>query len=67
MPPTVSKQAVTSIIPVKGTEPGVSFSAYKAATADGDTIDPEVSVPRAIGAKPHATPTADPVDEPAGV
>ena len=30
-------------------------------------MEPEVSVPNATGAKPQATPTADPVDEPAGV
>lgn len=27
----------------------------------------DVSVPNARGAKPHATPTAEPVEEPAGV
>ena len=30
-------------------------------------MEPEVSVPKATGANPQATPTADPVDEPAGV
>lgn len=30
-------------------------------------MDPEVSVPTEIGANPEATPTADPVEEPAGV
>ena len=30
-------------------------------------MEPDVSVPRAMGANPQATPTADPVDEPAGV
>lgn len=65
--PTVSKKAFTSMIPPSGTEPGVSFSAYKAAAAAGETTEPDVSVPRETGAKPHATPTADPVDEPAGV
>ena len=65
--PSVSKQAVNSITPVIGMEPGVSLSAYRAATAAGDTMDPEVSVPTEIWANPEATPTADPVEEPAGV
>ena len=45
----------------------MSFKAYSAATAAGDTRDPDVSLARAIGIKPEATPTAEPVDEPAGV
>ena len=64
--PTVSNEDVKWNTPFNETEPGVSFKAYSAATAAGDTRDPDVSLPSAIGLKPEATPTAEPVDEPAG-
>ena len=64
--PIVSKEAVKLNTPFNETEPGVSFKAYSAATAAGETRDPDVSLPRAIGLKPEATPTAEPVDEPKG-
>ena len=47
-------------------DPGVSFSAYKAALPAGVINEPVVSVPIDNGANPAATPWADPVDEPPG-
>ena len=64
--PMVSNEAVKLNTPFNETEPGVSFKAYSAATAAGETRDPEVSLPSAIGPKPEAIPTAEPVDEPMG-
>jgi hypothetical protein len=62
--PTVSKKGVRDRTPRSEVDPGVSFKAYRPATADGDTKEPVVSWPRATGANPQATLTADPVEEP---
>ena len=65
--PMVSKEAVKLNTLFIDTEPGMSFKTYSAATAAGETRDPDVSLPRAIGQNAEATPTAEPVDEPAGI
>lgn len=54
----------TGRIPARDKTPVDGFSANKDAKDAGQLIDPVVSVPRAIGTKPAATPTADPADEP---
>ena len=41
--PMVSKDVVKLNTPSRETEPGVSFKAYSAATAAGETRDPDVS------------------------
>jgi hypothetical protein len=64
--PTVSKRRESGITPAVGTRPTVGLIAYKEALVAGVMIDPTVSVPRATGAKPALTDTAEPVEEPEG-
>ena len=64
--PAVSKNVDIPRIPSMSTSPTVGFSAYSPARDVGVTIDPMVSVPIDNGAKPAATPTAEPVDDPPG-
>lgn len=54
-------------MPVVSTDPGVAFIPYNAARVAGCTSEPSVSVPIDTGAKPAATPTALPEDDPQGV
>ena len=54
-------------MPTGSTDPGVAFIPYSAARVAGCTREPSVSVPIDTGAKPAATPTALPEDEPQGV
>ena len=54
-------------MPAVSTDPGVAFIPYSAARVAGCTREPSVSVPIDTGAKPAATPTALPEDEPQGV
>ncbi|KAK5636299.1 hypothetical protein RRF57_012011 [Xylaria bambusicola] len=44
-----------------------AFMPYSAARADGVTIEPSDSTPMDHGAKPTATPTALPLEDPPGV
>jgi hypothetical protein len=66
MGPGLSKNSVMQYSPVLFWIPTVGLRAYRAARVEGVTIDPIVSVPMARGAKPAATETAEPVDEPPG-
>ena len=54
-------------MPAVSTDPGVAFIPYSAARVAGCTSKPSVSVPIDNGAKPAATPTALPEDDPQGV
>ncbi len=67
MPPMLSVSALQGAVPSVGIRPTVAFSPYRDALLAGCTMDPSVSVAKARGAKPAATPTALPEDEPAGV
>lgn len=49
--------------PAKDTMPCVGLIVYNAALVAGILSEPLVTVPMEIGAKPAATPTADPEEE----
>ena len=66
-PPTLSNAGDIGWMPAVFTDPGVAFIPYSAARVAGCTSEPSVSVPIDTGAKPAATPTALPEDDPQGV
>jgi hypothetical protein len=63
----LSVSALQGEVPWVGIRPTVAFRPYRDARVAGCTMDPSVSVAKARGAKPAATLTALPDDEPAGV
>lgn len=66
-PPGVKNVFPAACTPVMSTAPTVTLRLYKASRVAGHTTDPSVSVPTEQGAKPAATPTALPEDDPPGV
>lgn len=53
-------------MPLRDNNPVDGRKLYKEVNDAGQLKDPDVSVPRARGAKPEATATAEPLDEPHG-
>lgn len=66
-PPRQSIEDPPGRTPAVSMDPWLAFRPYKAALEAGCTTEPSVSVPIETGAKPAATPTVEPDDEPAGV
>lgn len=64
--PAESKLADMGTTPCWGMRPIVGLIVYNAARPAGQTSDPLVSVPMAIGAYPAETPTAEPDEDPDG-
>ena len=67
MTPRESKSGFPGCVPEQSTRAGVPFKANTAARLAGCTTEPSVSAPKAMGAKPAATPTQLPDEEPDGV
>ena len=65
--PTVSWVAETGTTPVRLTLPTVGLIPTSPETADGDRIEPSVSVPSAKGARPAATAAPEPELDPLGL
>src|ERR1700761_1225049 len=65
--PAVSWAAEIGTIPDRLTRPRVGLMPTTPQALDGQTIEPSVSVPTAIGARPAATPTAEPELDPDGL
>ena len=65
--PAVSCVAEIGTIPVRLTSPIVGRSPTIPCAADGLVIEPEVSVPIVIAARPAAAAAPEPDDEPLGV
>lgn len=65
--PRLSVNLVKGSVPCVDAFPTVNFSEYKLARSLGTTIEPSVSVPKASGAMPAATDTAEPEEDPPGV
>jgi hypothetical protein len=66
MGPALSKKLLSVNMPSLLMRPRVGLMAYTAARHPGVTREPMVSVPIESGAKPAATPAADPDEEPPG-
>ncbi|MNC57020.1 hypothetical protein D3C75_1066510 [compost metagenome] len=67
MGPAVSWEWLIGTIWVRLTRPTVGLNPTTPLTEAGQVIEPSVSVPMATGARPMATATALPEDEPHGV
>jgi len=67
MGPGLSNESVSVNEPRVSWTPTVGLMAYRAARLAGVMMDPIVSAPMAMGLKPVATATADPVEEPPGL
>ena len=67
MGPGVSNCELAGRIPSFETMLRVDFKVYREFLAEGDSEDPSVSVPNAIGAGPATTNIPDPYDEPPGL
>lgn len=67
MTPTPSKLSLNVKMPSSGTDPGRNLTPYRPLQLAGNTAEPVVSVPIAMGQKPASTLTADPEEEPPGV
>ena len=65
--PAVSCVALIGMMPVRDTRPIVGRSPTIPCAADGLTIEPEVSVPIVIAARPAAAAAPEPELEPDGV
>src|SRR5580692_12235264 len=65
--PAVSWAAEIGTMPDRLTRPRVGLMPTTPQALDGQTIEPSVSVPTAIGARPAATPTAEPELDPDGL
>lgn len=63
MGPRLSVKLVKRSVPCVDPFPTVNFSEYKLARSLGTTIEPSASVPKAIGAIPAATDTAEPEED----
>ena len=66
-PPNASRSGLPGCVPDASISPGVAFKEKTAFRLAGCTRDPSVSDPNDMGAKPAATPTALPEEEPDGV
>ena len=64
--PAESASSVIGIIPSCGTSLSVGFMVNRADRSLGIMSEPIVSVPMEIGAKPAATATAEPLEDPPG-
>src|SRR5436190_892262 len=62
--PALSKLQHKTIAPLRLTVPNVGRKPVAPQRVEGDTIEPNVSVPIANGSKPAATDAALPADEP---
>src|SRR2546423_13708237 len=64
MGPVLSRLQHKTIAPLLLTVPKVGRNPVAPHLAEGDTIDPRVSVPNVNGNKPATTDAADPADDP---
>ena len=64
--PAVSWLAAIGMMPLRDTSPSVGFRPTSPPFADGQTIEPLVSVPIDTAVRLAAVATADPEDEPQG-
>src|SRR4029078_11969123 len=62
--PALSRLQQSTIAPERLTEPNVGLKPVAPHRDDGDTIDPNVSVPIVNGSNPATTDPAEPADEP---
>src|SRR5678816_123866 len=62
--PALSRLQQSTIAPERLTEPNEGRRPVAPHRADGETIDPSVSVPIVKGNRPAATEAAEPADEP---
>ena len=67
MGPAVSWAEETGTIPCRLTRPSVGLMPTTPQALAGHTIEPSVSVPTAIGARPAATATPEPELDPEGL